>query len=50
LRGWLAERAPEENRDEIEVRASGADVPVAGFVDFPRSGEAIVEISNKQLP
>ena len=31
---------------EIEVKAPEADAPVAGFVDFPRSGKAIVEISN----
>ena len=30
----------------IEVKAPEADVPVAGFVDFPSRGKAIVEISN----
>jgi hypothetical protein len=34
---------------EIEVKAPEADAPVAGFVDFARSGKAIVEISNNNL-
>jgi hypothetical protein len=44
----------QENRDEtiiieIEVKAPEADASLAGFVDFPRSGKAIVEISNIKL-
>jgi hypothetical protein len=44
----------QENLDEtiiieIEVKAPEADVPLAGFVDFPRSGKTIVEISNIKL-
>lgn len=39
----------QENRDEIryiEVKAPWSRCPLAGFVDFPGSGKAIVEISN----
>jgi len=41
----------QKNWDEIiviriEDKAPEAEAPWVGFVDFPRSGKAIVEISN----